>query len=224
MLPGVNSWPAFLPPDSAGRKTIPNCGARPSPARGHSSGTQVCSNGPAEASPRDFVSFTLCIARQCMDVCRRAGRSRLHRLIGEELEKAYGGEGDANANQLARHFRYGGDHPRAIRYFRLAAEQALRRSAHREAVSLLQCGLELVERQPETPERHAAEFALRSMMAPAILAVKGFRRAGGSAQFSARARTRTPPGAGGRNVPAPLSSRRDARTSWRVPAGGTDSE
>ena len=101
-------------------------------------------------------------------------RSRLHRRIGEELEKAYGGEGDASANQLARHFQYGGDHPRAIRYFRLAAEQALRRSAHREAVSLLQCGLELVERQPETPERHAAEFALRSMMAPAILAIKGF--------------------------------------------------
>ena len=101
-------------------------------------------------------------------------RSRLHRLIGEELEKAYGAQADANANQLARHFRYGGDHPRSIRYFRLAAEQALRRSAHREAVSLLQCGLELVEQQPETPERHAEEFAFRSMMAPAILAVKGF--------------------------------------------------
>ncbi len=101
-------------------------------------------------------------------------RSRLHRLIGEELEKAYGAQADANANQLARHFRYGGDHPRSIRYFRLAAEQALRRSAHREAVSLLQCGLELVEQQPETPERHAEEFAFRSMMAPAMLAVKGF--------------------------------------------------
>jgi predicted ATPase len=101
-------------------------------------------------------------------------RSRLHRLLGEELEKAYGVLADANANQLARHFRYGGDHPRSIRYFRLAAEQALRRSAHREAVSLLQCGLELVEQQPETPERHADEFAFRSMMAPATLAVKGF--------------------------------------------------
>ncbi len=101
-------------------------------------------------------------------------RSRLHRLLGEELEKAYGALADANANQLARHFRYGGDRPRSIRYFRLAAEQALRRSAHREAVSLLQCGLELVEQQPETPERHAEEFAFRSMMAPATLAVKGF--------------------------------------------------
>jgi len=101
-------------------------------------------------------------------------RPRLHRLIGEELEKEYGAQADANANQLARHFRYGGDHPRSIRYFRLAAEQALRRSAHREAVSLLKCGLELIEQQPETPERHAAEFAFRSMMAPATLAVKGF--------------------------------------------------
>ena len=104
-----------------------------------------------------------------------AGRcSRLHRLIGEALVNAYGAQADANANQLARHFRYGGDRPRAIRYFRLAGEQALRRSAHREAVSLFQCGLELVEQQPETPERHSEEFAFRSMMAPAILAVKGF--------------------------------------------------
>ncbi|MEO8129599.1 MAG: hypothetical protein ABI822_21040, partial [Bryobacteraceae bacterium] len=101
-------------------------------------------------------------------------RSRLHRRIGEELERAYGAQADANANQLARHFRYGGDHPRSIRYFRLAAEQALRRSAHREAASLLQCGLELVEQQEETAERHAEEFAFRSMMAPAMLAVKGF--------------------------------------------------
>jgi len=101
-------------------------------------------------------------------------RSRLHRLIGEALVEGYGAQADANANQLARHFRYAGDRPRAIRYFRLAGEQALRRSAHREAVSLFQCGLELVEQQPESPERHSEEFAFRSMMAPAILAVKGF--------------------------------------------------
>jgi tetratricopeptide (TPR) repeat protein len=101
-------------------------------------------------------------------------RSRLHRLIGEELETAYGAQADANANQLARHFQYGGDHARSIRYFRLAAEQALRRSAHREAVNLLQCGLELIEQQPETPEVQTQEFAFRSMMAPAMMAVKGY--------------------------------------------------
>jgi DNA-binding winged helix-turn-helix (wHTH) protein/predicted ATPase len=104
-----------------------------------------------------------------------AGRcSRLHLLIGEALVQAYGTQADANANQLARHFRYGGDRPRAIRYFRLAGEQALLRSAHREAASLFQSGLELVEQQDETPERHSEEFTFRSMMAPAILAVKGF--------------------------------------------------
>jgi predicted ATPase/DNA-binding winged helix-turn-helix (wHTH) protein len=101
-------------------------------------------------------------------------RSRLHLMIGIELEKALGARTDAHANQLAHHFQLGGDHPRAIRYFRLAAEQALRRSAHSEAASLLQAGLDLVENQPETPERHSEEFAFRSMMAPTILAIKGF--------------------------------------------------
>jgi len=112
-------------------------------------------------------------------------RSRLHRVIGMELEKAYGAEAHANANQLARHFQYGGDHPRAIRYYRLAAEQALRRSAHSEAASLLEAGLNLVEQQPETPERCSEEFAFRSMMAPTILAIKGFAATGSGAQFSA---------------------------------------
>ena len=101
-------------------------------------------------------------------------RSRLHLLIGIELEKAYGARTDDHANQLARHFQFGGDYPRAIRYFRLAAEQALSRSAHQEAATLLGAGLHLVEKQPETPERHSEEFAFRSMMAPTILAVNGF--------------------------------------------------
>jgi len=103
-----------------------------------------------------------------------AHRSRLHRVIGMGLEKAYGAQAQAHANQLAQHFRYGGDPPRAIRYFRLAAEQALRRSVHREALTLLQTGLHLVEQQPETPERLSEEFAFRSMIAPTILAVNGF--------------------------------------------------
>jgi DNA-binding winged helix-turn-helix (wHTH) protein/tetratricopeptide (TPR) repeat protein len=101
-------------------------------------------------------------------------RSRLHLLIGLELEKAYGAQVDDNANQLARHFEFGGDYRRALRYLRLAAEQALRRSAHREAMSLLQSGLRLVEQQPDTPERHSEEFAFRSMMAPTVLAISGF--------------------------------------------------
>ena len=151
-------------------------------------------------------------------------RSRLHRLIGEELEKAYGGEGDASANQLARHFQYGGDHPRAIRYFRLAAEQALRRSAHREAVSLLQCGLELVEQQPETPERHAARVRISLDDGSRNAGSKGFRRAGSSRSIFERARE-----LGLRLVRVEemyqllFHLAGDARAPWRVPAGRRDS-
>jgi DNA-binding winged helix-turn-helix (wHTH) protein/tetratricopeptide (TPR) repeat protein len=101
-------------------------------------------------------------------------RSRLHLLIGTKLEKAYGARVEDNANELARHFQDGGDSQRAIHYFRMAAEQALRRSAHREALSLLQAGLRLVEQQPGTLERHTEEFAFRSMIAPTILAINGF--------------------------------------------------
>jgi predicted ATPase/DNA-binding winged helix-turn-helix (wHTH) protein len=101
-------------------------------------------------------------------------RSRLHLLIGFELEKRLGARVNENASQLACHFQTGGDYPRAIRYFRAAAERALLRSAHQEAANLLQAGIHLVEQQPESAERQSEEFAFRSMMAPTVLAISGF--------------------------------------------------
>ena len=79
MSPAANLWRVFLPPVSDGRKTMPSCGAPLSRGREHSSATGVCSNGLAEAFPRDSVSFTPSIARLYINVSRRAGA---HASIG----------------------------------------------------------------------------------------------------------------------------------------------
>ena len=101
-------------------------------------------------------------------------RARLHVRIGARLETGYGVQARELAAELAVHFVQGNDVPRAVRYLRHAAEQALARSAHREAVELLQQALHLLERLPESAERAGHELALQATLAPALMAIQGW--------------------------------------------------
>jgi eukaryotic-like serine/threonine-protein kinase len=62
-------------------------------------------------------------------------RRRTHQRIGEALERLYAGELQAHVEDLAYHFVEGGDHPRALRYLRMAGEEADRVYAHDEALA-----------------------------------------------------------------------------------------
>lgn len=103
-----------------------------------------------------------------------ARRARLHRQVGEALERGYGGTARERAAELAIHFVEGRDARRAVRYLRLAAEHALSRSAHREAIDYLDRALELLPRLPEGEERLRAELELQSLLAPTLTAVEGW--------------------------------------------------
>ncbi|HEY8505806.1 MAG TPA: hypothetical protein VIL46_14570, partial [Gemmataceae bacterium] len=78
-----------------------------------------------------------------------ARRRQLHLRLGERLEAAHGGGAAAAAAELALHFERGGDDRRAVRYLCLAADNAARRYAHREALQCLERALELAGRLPE---------------------------------------------------------------------------
>ncbi|ETX05536.1 MAG: hypothetical protein ETSY2_22405, partial [Candidatus Entotheonella gemina] len=80
------------------------------------------------------------VAYQRIGVARRV---RLHRRIGERVESAYGDRVAEIAAELAMHYRRGQDHARAVRYLRLAADNASRRYANREAVDFLTHALQL---------------------------------------------------------------------------------
>ena len=101
-------------------------------------------------------------------------RLRLHRQIGERLETGYGAETHQIAAELAAHFVQGRDVWRAITYLQLAGENALRRSAHQEAVEHLTQGLSLLQTLPETAERFAHELAVQTALGPALMAHKGY--------------------------------------------------
>jgi predicted ATPase len=103
-----------------------------------------------------------------------ARRSRLHRLIGERTEAAYGTQVREIAAELAVHFERGRDTKRAIRYLQQAGENARRRSAHQEASSLLIKGLELLKTLPDTPERVHQELTLQLTLGASQLITKGY--------------------------------------------------
>ncbi|MEW5926506.1 MAG: AAA family ATPase [Gemmatimonadota bacterium] len=99
---------------------------------------------------------------------RRAG---LHRGIGERLETAYGARAGARTAELALHFAEGRDGVRAVDYRVRAAEQALERSAHREAVDHLARALGLLRGHPDVPDAVRREITVLRMLGPALVAV-----------------------------------------------------
>jgi DNA-binding SARP family transcriptional activator/predicted ATPase len=101
-------------------------------------------------------------------------RARLHRQIGMRLEAAYGERRAEIAAALAWHFVRGRDTDRAVAALRLAAEQALRRSGHREALDHLTAALRELEQLPDSRERAERELLLRVTLGTALITAHGY--------------------------------------------------
>lgn len=67
-------------------------------------------------------------------------RAQIHGRIGERGERVYGDRVGEIAAELAVHFEESRDYVRAVKYLQLAAENAARRSADHEAVTLARRG------------------------------------------------------------------------------------
>jgi tetratricopeptide (TPR) repeat protein len=102
-----------------------------------------------------------------------ARRVQLHRQIGVWLEAGYGPYAQDIAAALAMHFVQGREAQRAVQYCRLAGENALRRSAHQEAIGHFTTALELLAALPERPERAQQELEVQLALGPALMATKG---------------------------------------------------
>jgi predicted ATPase len=103
-----------------------------------------------------------------------ARRVQLHRRIGERGEQAYGNQVRKIAAELAVHFERGRNVQRAVLYRYHAADNAMYRFGHQEAIAHLTTGLELLSTQPATPERDQQEIALQSALGAARLATQGY--------------------------------------------------
>jgi predicted ATPase len=112
-------------------------------------------------------------------VYQRLGASQrvyLHRLVGDRLETGYGPRGRELATELAAHFVRGRDAQRAVQYLQYAGENAVRRSAHQEAIGHLTKALELLKALPATPERAQQELLLQTTLGSVLMAPKAMQR------------------------------------------------
>ena len=96
--------------------------------------------------------------------CSAASAARLHRRLGEELERLWAGNPTDVAAELARHFQEGRDYPRAVRYLQLAATTATRRQAHAVAVGILEAAQTITAKLPDA-SRGAAELDVLEQLA-----------------------------------------------------------
>jgi len=101
-------------------------------------------------------------------------RTRLHQRIGEREERAYGNRVGEIATELAVHFEHGQDYRRAVQYLGLAATNAVRRSAHREAISHATKALVFLKAFPDAPDHARQELALQMTLGVALMNTQGF--------------------------------------------------
>jgi DNA-binding winged helix-turn-helix (wHTH) protein/predicted ATPase len=101
-------------------------------------------------------------------------RVRWHQQIGTRLEAAFGPRASEIAAELAVHFEQGRDYDRAVQYLRHAAETAVQRHAHREAIAYLRRALELLQAMAEAPQRLRQELEIQLALGPALMVTRGF--------------------------------------------------
>jgi len=88
-------------------------------------------------------------------------RRLLHRTSGAAIESLYRDRLEDHYANLAHHYSLSDDAAKAVEYLRLAAKQAVARSAYSEAAADLQAALALLERLPAGSDRALVELALR---------------------------------------------------------------
>lgn len=101
----------------------------------------------------------------------------LHRRLAQALELLWSGRTDAVASQIAEQYRLAGQHQRAVRYYRRAAEVAAALFAHEECLALIDAARQLLGATPRGRERDEEELALLEQAIPAINARWGYASA-----------------------------------------------
>jgi tetratricopeptide (TPR) repeat protein len=122
-------------------------------------GTVTAGYGFRHALYREILSERVPVSR----------RLRWHRQIGRRLEAGYGPRAREVAAELAEHFVHGRDYGRAVPYLQMAGEQAIARSAHREAALRYEQALQALQHLPQTPETGAQTIDLHLALRTALI-------------------------------------------------------
>jgi serine/threonine protein kinase/predicted ATPase len=105
---------------------------------------------------------------------RATRRTSLNAEVARALVRFHGEQKSEIAAQLAVLYSAARDYAPAVEHYLLAAQQATRVFAHSEAAALADCGLELLEKLPQSPERDRHELRLRSRQGGSLMVLKGY--------------------------------------------------
>jgi DNA-binding winged helix-turn-helix (wHTH) protein len=106
----------------------------------------------------------VCLARSAP-----ARRARWHRLVGEQLEAAWGERSGEIAHTLAMHYERGHVIPRAVQHFLAAAERTALRFASLDSLALFRRAYDLLPRVPDGADRDRFELRARAGIAAGTL-------------------------------------------------------
>lgn len=104
----------------------------------------------------------------------KSRRQQFHQQIAETLVRDFTNILEGEPEVVAHHFTEAALGEKAVPCWLAAARRANERSANQEAIEHCRQGLALVSDLPETADRDRQELALDLILAPALLATKGF--------------------------------------------------
>lgn len=104
----------------------------------------------------------------------KSKRQQIHRHIAQALVEQFPDTKHSQPELVAHHYTQAGMWDEGIGLWQYAGEQAVQRSAHREALGHFAKGLELLEELPDTPDRTQRELTLQTRLGPSLMATKGY--------------------------------------------------
>jgi class 3 adenylate cyclase/predicted ATPase len=103
----------------------------------------------------------------------KSTRQHYHKRIGQVLEAQFPETVAEQPELLAHHYTEAGLIEQAVPYYHTAAQRAVERSAHVEAISHLRTGLALLQTLPETQERTTREVDLLIALGASLNTTQG---------------------------------------------------
>jgi predicted ATPase len=104
----------------------------------------------------------------------KSTRQQYHQRIAQVLAARFPETAETQPELLAQHYTEADLNEPAIAYWRRAAQRAMERSAHLEAISHLTTALALLKTAPDSPARQGQELDFQTMLGLALAATKGF--------------------------------------------------
>lgn len=104
----------------------------------------------------------------------KANRRRMHRAVGEYMERTYSDFSGAISPTLAYHFELAGDVAKAIRFLEISARHNSRLHAYSEAEKMLRRALALVQGMVVSDDHASVETRLLLALGPVLIARYGY--------------------------------------------------